>query len=285
LSYCEFCGEKAGALPFKCSYCGGNFCGKHRLPENHSCSFDAEYRKNLINEKQRRKEKRIRIGDIGVRGKRSLIGSLVLYLLLVISSIIAYFYPYYMCITYYTIISFSNSFIWTIFPSIFVIYFSNPIELAYFIILLVCSYYYIRTIENKYGPKLLLFLFVACSVLGGFFNLLISLAVPIYSISLLSFPVGLASGGLLGVNLFLLLDSPNKNWYFFRLKLKGKHLILFLVIINIIVKIITSILTFGESFFYMPEIIMLYMIGGCIFDLFGLLGAVTFYGGYFKKRY
>jgi Zn-dependent protease len=24
-------------MPFQCSYCGGQFCGGHRLPENHSC--------------------------------------------------------------------------------------------------------------------------------------------------------------------------------------------------------------------------------------------------------
>ncbi len=24
-------------MPFQCSYCGGQFCGEHRLPENHSC--------------------------------------------------------------------------------------------------------------------------------------------------------------------------------------------------------------------------------------------------------
>lgn len=26
------------ALPYKCSYCGGIFCSKHRLPERHNCA-------------------------------------------------------------------------------------------------------------------------------------------------------------------------------------------------------------------------------------------------------
>ncbi len=34
---CEECGKEL-ALPFRCSYCGGNYCDEHRLPENHECS-------------------------------------------------------------------------------------------------------------------------------------------------------------------------------------------------------------------------------------------------------
>lgn len=285
MSYCEFCGEKAGALHCKCNYCGGNFCGKHRLPENHDCGFDVEYRKKRIKEKKRNKEQYRRNRDIGVRGEKSFIGSLVLYLVLIIFSITSYFYPYQMCLSYYTIGFISDSFIWTIFTSIFVIYFSNPFELAYFIILLVCSYYYMRTIENKYGPKLLLFIFVSCSVLGGLFNLFffffIFLFLPYFSFALFIFPIGLASGGLLGLNLLFLLAKSNKDWYFFRFKLKGKQLILFLVIINIVVNVITSIQIFADINFYLIRFLFVW----CIFDLIGMLGTVFFYKSYFKKKY
>ncbi|TFG27380.1 MAG: hypothetical protein EU532_07560 [Promethearchaeota archaeon] len=37
---CNYCGEDAGFLPFKCKFCGMTFCKKHRLPENHNCPFD-----------------------------------------------------------------------------------------------------------------------------------------------------------------------------------------------------------------------------------------------------
>ena len=33
---CEFCGENVDS-PFTCNFCGGAFCGKHRLPPNHDC--------------------------------------------------------------------------------------------------------------------------------------------------------------------------------------------------------------------------------------------------------
>ncbi len=33
---CQYCGESVD-LPFRCQFCGGYFCGNHRLPENHAC--------------------------------------------------------------------------------------------------------------------------------------------------------------------------------------------------------------------------------------------------------
>jgi hypothetical protein len=43
LTFCEFCGEQIGYLPFTCKYCGGTFCKKHRLPENHECTFELKH--------------------------------------------------------------------------------------------------------------------------------------------------------------------------------------------------------------------------------------------------
>jgi len=36
LTKCSICGKEV-YMPFKCKYCGGLFCSKHRLPENHDC--------------------------------------------------------------------------------------------------------------------------------------------------------------------------------------------------------------------------------------------------------
>lgn len=45
---CAYCSAKE-RLPFRCKFCGEQFCGKHRLPENHSCigleKFKEESRK------------------------------------------------------------------------------------------------------------------------------------------------------------------------------------------------------------------------------------------------
>ncbi len=42
------CGAKE-FLPYKCSYCGGVFCGEHRLPEKHACTYGV--REIIITEK------------------------------------------------------------------------------------------------------------------------------------------------------------------------------------------------------------------------------------------
>jgi len=44
LAKCKYpeCDEILNYLPFKCRYCGGTYCKKHRLPENHKCSFELQ---------------------------------------------------------------------------------------------------------------------------------------------------------------------------------------------------------------------------------------------------
>ncbi|MBI3858706.1 MAG: metalloprotease [Thaumarchaeota archaeon] len=43
---CEFCGRDE-ALPFVCNYCGGVFCGDHRLPESHQCKGNLSQRRTI----------------------------------------------------------------------------------------------------------------------------------------------------------------------------------------------------------------------------------------------
>ena len=33
---CQVCSQE-NLMPFRCPYCGGQFCSAHRLPENHNC--------------------------------------------------------------------------------------------------------------------------------------------------------------------------------------------------------------------------------------------------------
>ncbi|QEE14543.1 AN1-type zinc finger domain-containing protein [Promethearchaeum syntrophicum] len=44
MANCSFpeCDEVLNYLPFRCRYCGGTYCKKHRLPENHKCSFELQ---------------------------------------------------------------------------------------------------------------------------------------------------------------------------------------------------------------------------------------------------
>ena len=43
---CEYCGRDE-ALPFVCNYCGGVYCGDHRLPEAHACKGDLTQKRTI----------------------------------------------------------------------------------------------------------------------------------------------------------------------------------------------------------------------------------------------
>jgi predicted nucleic acid binding AN1-type Zn finger protein len=36
---CATCNKKTGIVPFDCK-CGGQYCTKHRYPEEHACTYD-----------------------------------------------------------------------------------------------------------------------------------------------------------------------------------------------------------------------------------------------------
>ena len=45
---CDFCGKPIDGLPFTCKFCGGKFCSKHRLPEEHNCPGLKEYKEKVM---------------------------------------------------------------------------------------------------------------------------------------------------------------------------------------------------------------------------------------------
>ncbi|MFP4524048.1 MAG: AN1-type zinc finger domain-containing protein [Candidatus Woesearchaeota archaeon] len=59
MSHCEECGEHLMGLPFICKRCGGRFCTKHRLPENHHCPnlVKGNIFKSKLGSKPKRQEK------------------------------------------------------------------------------------------------------------------------------------------------------------------------------------------------------------------------------------
>lgn len=36
---CSYCNREIETIPFHCRYCEKTFCSRHRLPENHDCSY------------------------------------------------------------------------------------------------------------------------------------------------------------------------------------------------------------------------------------------------------
>ena len=44
---CDYCGKEE-SLPFVCNYCGGAYCGDHRLPEAHQCRGDLTQKRTVV---------------------------------------------------------------------------------------------------------------------------------------------------------------------------------------------------------------------------------------------
>ncbi len=65
MAECDFCGAEV-TMPYTCGYCGGSFCPKHRLPENHDCSGLDE-----LNEKSRREGRIYRGVSEDLKSKKS----------------------------------------------------------------------------------------------------------------------------------------------------------------------------------------------------------------------
>ncbi|WP_410320617.1 AN1-type zinc finger domain-containing protein [Natronomonas sp.] len=61
---CEYCWDEG--VRFRCNWCGGVYCGNHRLPEKHGCDGSPhEFQKN-----ERRSVEPIDSNSIGRTGKR-----------------------------------------------------------------------------------------------------------------------------------------------------------------------------------------------------------------------
>ena len=48
LTKCFLCKSNINGIPYRCKYCGLTFCSEHRIPENHSCSFDLRIELNEV---------------------------------------------------------------------------------------------------------------------------------------------------------------------------------------------------------------------------------------------
>ena len=56
MAICHKCNKEIKELPFKCKYCGLEFCGRHRLPEDHECE-GLKMRKAQLKERLAKGEK------------------------------------------------------------------------------------------------------------------------------------------------------------------------------------------------------------------------------------
>ncbi|MFX1353360.1 MAG: AN1-type zinc finger domain-containing protein [Promethearchaeota archaeon] len=251
MAFCEFCGEKIGYLPFKCKYCGGTFCKKHRLPENHQCSFELKHvplvpadvkeipvydkreSKVAIQEeaikapkalkkylkRQEREAKLIKKrAQPSVWGRSRIKGTKILVGLILGFSILGFILQSYglgRYIFFDIYILINNYLFHTILTSLFIGQVFDPFGFFFFIIMIFFLFFISRSIELNYGTSFLIKLFLL-SAIGSMliYILLRLLLITIYPLDgyfFNFFYVGFAWGGILGLLASMIFPNANRE--------------------------------------------------------------------------
>jgi len=256
MTFCEHCGEPINYLPFKCKYCGGVYCKKHRLPENHQCTFELKHGPivplNLrespsksvsshgasreFKKYMKRQEKQRTIKHYETTTKTN--STTYLIIAIFIMSIASMGYPLYLTLSSY---SFLELYLWTFITSLFVSYTSDFFGLFFLFILIIFFYMIIKNIERVFGTKFLLQLYFICAIFTGLVYILLLLLLQLIYVpygSVIVVPYGLASGALLGVICFMIFMNWDREMtfliFFLPIRMKGKTIITFLVLLKVV---------------------------------------------------
>ena len=300
MTFCEHCGEKINFLPFKCKYCGGAFCKEHRLPENHQCSFESKHisvitsslkdtklkqgnsNKGTINvnkyirRQEKHKKKTAKLYKNYNSKPTQNNGTKILIIVIIVLSIASMVInPLYLTLSR---LSFLDFWLWTFVTSVFVSYISDLFGLFFLFIIILFFYMIIKNIEQAFGTKFLLRLYLTCALLSGlvyfiFWIILEVLFVP--SGFGIVIPYGLASGALLGVICFMIFINWNRQMtfliFFIPIRMRGKTIIIFLILMRLIPGLLFAIDFPPALIIYLP-------------DLGGILASYLVYNYKLKNR-
>ena len=289
MSFCEFCGNEIGYLPFKCKYCGGTFCKKHRLPENHECSFELKHtpvvpivqRESTFKSSQSRRQKRqkqprrlrryLKRQDeaISLHPRRSPrwnttfpATKTILFLIVIMSIIASILYNYGLgSYIFFSLFGLYNHFaFYTIFTSLFItsfdiFSFAFFIEIFFLIIMLFFTYLLSRSIEISLGSWFLVKLYIISGLFSALFYTLLRLAIisdaPLYDSF---FPIGFAWGGILGLISYTLYPMMNQEitalMVIIPMRMKGRSFLLVIILMRLFPLIFYP----GLFIYYLPDL-------------------------------
>ncbi|MFX1337683.1 MAG: AN1-type zinc finger domain-containing protein [Promethearchaeota archaeon] len=293
MPFCVFCGEEIGYLPFKCKYCGGTFCKKHRLPENHECTFELKhisvvptssgepsirYREEpLKRPKKPQYEYRIFQRTYGP-SKTEFKGTKFLIFMIVIFSIVAFIFSLiglerYIFLSLQGLVYYYTYY--TLFTALFI---SSGGLLGLFILMIMMYFLYnmTRYLEMQYGTKFLINLYISCALFSAMIYILLRLLFHLYyPIETYGVYVGLAWGGIFGILSFTIFPYYNRKMtglmYFIPIRVKGRTFLLIIILIWLIPGLIYTLFYPLYVLYYIP-------------DLGGILAAYLIYYNRYKVR-
>jgi len=299
MTFCEHCGEKINFLPFKCKYCGGAYCKEHRLPENHQCTFELKHVQNTFSglgetpsksgssrrtsrnfkkymkRQDKQKQKTTKLYKSYNFEPNQNKGTKILIIAIIVLSIASIAYPLFLTLSRF---SFLNFWLWTFVTSVFVSYISDLFGLFFLFILILFFYMIIKNIEKAFGTKFLLRLYLTCALFSGLVYFILWIILEIFLIPPgfgINIPYGLASGALLGVICFMIFINWNRQMtfliFFMPIRMKGKTIIIVLILIKLIPGILFAIDYPPALLIYLP-------------DLGGILASYLVYNYKLKNR-
>ena len=302
MTFCEHCGEKINLLPFKCKYCGGAFCKEHRIPENHQCTFELKHAPNTFSglgespsksgysrktprefkrymkRQDKQKQKTVKLYKSYSAKPNQNYGTKILIITVFTLSIASLAFPYYANPLALSRLSFFDFWLWTFVTSVFVSYTSDLFGLFFLIILILFFYMIIKNIERAFGTKFLLRLYLICAFFSGLLYFILWIITEMFLIPpgyVVIVPYGLASGALLGVICFTIFMNWNRQMtfliFFMPIRLKGKTIITFLILIKLIPGLLFAINYPPALIIYLP-------------DLGGILASFLVYNYKMKNR-
>ncbi len=288
------CGEQIGYLPFKCKYCGGTFCKKHRLPENHECSFELKHTpvvpissgepprryQELTLKKPKKREYEYRSFKRTVTRKTKYKGTKFLMFMILIFSVVAFIFslielhPYLYLSVHGLLYYFSYH---TFFTALFIG--SGPMDpIGLFLLFIILYFLYLmaRVIEIQYGPKFLISLYILSGLFSAMIFVLLRFLLHFYyPIETYPVYVGLAWGGVLGIISFSIFPYYNRKitglMYFIPMRMKGKTFLIIIVLVRLIPGLFFSLFSPLNIIYYLP-------------DLGGILAAYLVFRIKFKYR-
>ncbi len=314
MPYCEYCGEEIGYLPFKCKYCGGTFCEKDRLPENHECTFELKHKsvvsitpreprplyqedsendidtrdyfereaieqKKRLKKQEKQKKRAIKIHARTYGGVQNYNGTKFLIGMIIILSIISLIFDY-IGMSQYIYLSLNGIIYEFSFYTIITALFIAPAGGIFGIFILFIMIYFLygisKSIELQHGTKFLLKLYVFCCLFSGLFYVLLRLLLHLfYPINLYPVYVGLAWGGLYGIIAFLIFPIMNREITSLVYFIPIKMKGKTFLIVLVLIRLIPGLI----YAFISPLYVVIYLP-----DLGGILGAYILYKYRFLKR-
>ncbi len=314
MTYCEFCGEQISYLPFTCKFCRGTFCKKHRLPENHQCTFELKHvpvvpttpresqkrypdlavkkpatqeyltkgprvLKKYLKRQDKQRRQAMRSHRESYRGAPQYNYTKILFAMIILFSIIGLVFlsserAQYM---YFSLPGLIYNYTYHTFFTALLVSSTDFFGLFFLFIMLIFLYFMARRIELNHGWKFLIKLYVVCCLFSALFFVLLRLALINYAPLDIYYRweyFGFAWGGIYGLISYSIFPIMNKK--------------------------ITALMTFipfrmrGRSFLLM--IILIRLIPGLLFALYspiyllfylpelgGILGAYIIYKYQFRR--